>query len=514
MRGQEAIEISIFDRLFSAVAEEMGIVLRKSAFSANIKERRDFSCAICDGRGRLVAQAAHIPVHLGAMPATMAALLKEVDFVPEDLIITNDPYAGGTHLPDITLIKPVFADADRPLFFLLVRAHHADVGGKMPGSMPLASHISEEGVLIRPQHLKRQGRINEEFLAWFLSQVRNPQERRGDLTAQQAALVRGEIRLKEMIRAYGIKTLIERVEGLFLHAQQMMEETISEIPDGHYFFEDCLDDDGLGKEPVKIVARVSIDGSRAIVDLSDSDKAASTGINTVASVAAAAVYYVFLALSPEEMPINAGALEPIRVLTKPGTVVDARYPSPVAAGNVETSQRLVDVILGALAQAIPERIPAASCGSMNNVAMGFGELTYYETIGGGMGGRFGAPGLSGVHTHMTNTLNTPIEALEQIYPLLVERYRLRERSGGRGRFRGGDGIIRAYRFLQPTQVTILSERRRFCPYGLQGGAPGRRGQNVFIRGGKKRILPGKTHLQALPGDILEIRTPGGGGWGA
>ncbi|WP_456434457.1 hydantoinase B/oxoprolinase family protein [Thermosulfuriphilus sp.] len=513
MKGLEAVEISIFDRLFSAVAEEMGIVLRKSAFSANIKERRDFSCAICDVQGRLVAQAAHIPVHLGAMPATMAALLNSLQFAPADVVITNDPYAGGTHLPDITLVKPVFWKGEGPVFFLLVRAHHADVGGKTPGSMPLATHISEEGVLIRPQYLLRQGRLNEGFLSWFLGQVRNPAERRGDLTAQQAALSRGEMRLEEMIRRYGIETLLSRVESLLHHAQTIMEATLADIPDGHYFFEDCLDDDGLGRDPVRIKARVSIDGCRAVVDLSDSDPAAKTGINAVSSVTSAAVYYVFLSLAPEEMPINAGALKPIRVITHPNTVVDAQYPSPVAAGNVETSQRIVDVILGALAQAIVERIPAASCGSMNNVAMGFKGLTYYETIGGGMGGRFGAPGLSGVHTHMTNTLNTPIEALEQTYPLLVERYQLRDRSGGRGRFRGGDGIIRAYRFLQPAQITVLSERRRFSPYGLANGGSGRRGRNVFIRQGKKKILPGKVHLEALPGDILEIHTPGGGAWG-
>ncbi|AEH45573.1 5-oxoprolinase (ATP-hydrolyzing) [Thermodesulfatator indicus DSM 15286] len=509
---REEIEITIFNSLLSAIAEEMGIVLQKSSFSANIKERRDFSCAIFDGKGRLIAQAAHIPVHLGAMPHTLAAVRETLTLNPGDVAITNDPYAGGTHLPDITLIKPVY-HGEEIAFYLTVRAHHADVGGKAPGSMPLATHIEEEGVLIRPQKLIKTGELNETFFRDFLRKVRNPAEREGDLRAQIAALHRGELRLKELISRYGLSFLKERLAMLLNHSEIYMRTLIQEIPDGSYYFEDFLDDDGLNKEPIPIKVRVNIKGEKAIIDFKGSAHQVATGLNAVYAVTCAAVYYVFFALARGNIPQNQGAFEPLEVITEPETVVDARYPAPVAAGNVETSQRIVDTILGALAQAIPEEIPAASCGSMNNFAFGTEDFSYYETIGGGMGARPGKPGLSGVHTHMTNTLNTPIEALEREFPVLVERYGLRARSGGTGKFRGGDGLIRRFRFLKPLTVTILSERRRLAPYGLYGGKPGRRGQNILEKEGRKRKLPGKVTLKVAPGDVIEIRTPGGGGWG-
>ena len=512
---QEAVEITIFNSLFASVAEEMGIVLQKSSFSPNIKERRDFSCAIFDGQGRLIAQAAHIPVHLGAMPHTLAAVREKLALAPGDVAITNDPYAGGTHLPDITLIKPLFFEQELA-FFLTVRAHHADVGGKTPGSMPLANHIREEGVFIRPQKLFDKGKLNEGVWRSFLEQVRNPEEREGDLRAQIAALHRGEIRLRELVERYGLAFLKERFDLLIAYSSRLMEALIQEIPDGVYHFEDYLDDDGQSKEPVPIRLRLSIQGSEAELDFSESAPQVRTSLNAVRAVTCASVYYVFFALARGDLPHNEGAFSPLHIITKPGTVVDALPPAPVAAGNVETSQRIVDVVLGALAQALPEQIPAASCGSMNNLAFG-GEhegktFAYYETMGGGMGGRPGLPGLSGVHTHMTNTLNTPIEALERDFPVLVERYSLRERSGGQGRFRGGDGLVRRLRFLAPATVTILSERRRFAPYGLQGGKAGRRGQNILFRQ-RKKVLPGKVTLQVEPGDVIEIRTPGGGAWG-
>ncbi len=514
---REAVEITIFNSLLAAVAEEMGIVLQKSSFSPNIKERRDFSCAIFDGQGRLIAQAAHIPVHLGAMPHTLAAVRERLDLEPGDVVITNDPYAGGTHLPDITLVKPLFFE-DEPAFFLTVRAHHADVGGKTPGSMPLATHIEEEGVLIAPLKLYEGGRLNEVFWRDFLRRVRNPAEREGDLRAQIAALHRGEIRLRELVARYGLSLLRERFDLLIAYSARLMEALIQEIPDGSYYFEDYLDDDGLGKDPIPLRLRLTISGSQAELDFRDSAPQVRTGLNAVRAVTCAAVYYVFFSLARGEIPANEGAFAPLSVLTKPGTVLDAKPPAPVAAGNVETSQRVVDVVLGALAQALPDQIPAASCGSMNNLAFGGvheeREFTYYETIGGGMGGRPGLPGLSGVHTHMTNTLNTPIEALERDFPVLVERYALRDRSGGSGQYRGGDGLVRAFRFLAPATVTILSERRRFAPYGLFGGQAGKRGQNVLWRAGKKRILPGKVVLEVEEGDVIEIRTPGGGGWGS
>ncbi len=513
---RKEIEITIFESFFSAIAEEMGIILQKSAFSPNIKERRDFSCAIFDSKGRLIAQAAHIPVHLGAMPHTLAAVRKSLNFMPEDIIITNDPYAGGTHLPDITLIKPVFID-DELAFFLTVRAHHADVGGKTPGSMPLAKHIDEEGILISPRKLYKAGILDHGFWKLFLSKVRNPSEREGDLRAQLAALRRGEIRIKEVVSRYGLSYIEERFDLLFKYASKLMRHLVKEIPDGTYIFEDYLDDDGISQEPISIKVRIEVKDEKVRLDFRESSPQVATGLNAVRAVTCAAVYYVFFSLAQGKLPQNQGAFEPFEILTRPGTIVDAVFPAPVAAGNVETSQRIVDVVLGALAQAIPEEIPAASCGSMNNFAFG-GQVnghtfTYYETIGGGMGGRPGLTGLSGVHTHMTNTLNTPIEALERDFPVLVEAYRLRYRSGGRGKFRGGDGLIRRIKFLSHATVTILSERRRFAPYGLFGGEAGKRGQNILISQGKQKKLPGKVTLQVCPGDAIEIRTPGGGGWG-
>ncbi|QJA06569.1 hydantoinase B/oxoprolinase family protein [Thermosulfurimonas marina] len=508
-----ATEISVFYRLFSSVAEEMGVVLQRSAFSPNIKERRDFSCALFDSQGRLLAQAAHIPVHLGALPDTVAAVLEELDLHPGDVVLTNDPYRGGTHLPDLTLVAPVFV-GERRAFLLAVRAHHSDVGGKYPGSMGLARHIEEEGILIPPRKLVSEGRFDREFWEDFLSRVRGRAEREGDLRAQLAALSRGEARLRELVKRYGLSVLEEKAAELQAYSEAYMREILREIPQGEYFFEDYLDDDGLSEEPVPIRVRLVAEGDRVRVDFRGSAPELPTGLNAVRSVTRAAVFYVFLSLAGGLVPPNQGAFRPLKILTEPHTVVDARWPAPVAGGNVETSQRIVDAVLGALAQALPEKIPAASCGSMNNLAFGGKDFAYYETMGGGMGGRAGAPGLSGVHTHMTNTLNTPVEALELAYPVVVERYSLRAGSGGRGRFRGGDGLVRRFRFLAPVTVSLLTERRRLCPYGLFGGEPGKRGLNLlFDREGRRRCLPGKGVWEIGAGEVLEIRTPGGGGYG-
>ena len=513
------VDIELAGKALQAVCEEMGIVLQRSAFSPNIKERRDFSCALFDGEGRLLAQAAHIPVHLGAMPDTVAEVRSRFRLRPGDIVITNDPFKGGTHLPDVTLVKGVFLDGESgPAYYLVARAHHADVGGATPGSMPLATRLEDEGVLIEPALLMEEGKPNRALLEDILSKVRRPEERKGDLAAQAAALKRGEERLLETLAREGPGRLISLQEALLDYGERVMRDLISEIPNGEYAFEDALDDDGLGSGPVPIRVRVRIRDEVAEVDLSESGGQLKTGLNTVRSVTRSSVYYVFFALVGEGYPCNAGSLRPIRVVTRPGTLVDAMPPAPVAAGNVETSQRIVDALLGALAEALPGRIPAASSGSMNNVAIGGrnGEFAYYETLAGGMGGRPGLPGLSGVHTHMTNTLNTPVEALEQAYPLRVEYYRIRRGSGGNGRFPGGDGLVRAYRFLAPAVVTVLSERRRLAPYGLKGGSPGKKGLNRIRRSGAGgwRLLPGKFTLEALPGDLLEIRTPGGGGWGS
>ncbi len=520
-----AIDIQVANKLFASVAEEMGIVLARAAFSANIKERRDFSCAVFDGRGRLVAQASHIPVHLGAMPATLEQVLATLPPGPGDVVVTNDPFGGGSHLPDITLVRGVFSPgADTPLFYVVNRAHHADVGGLLPGSMGLCRTIDEEGVRIPPTLLARQGRTDQAFLDRFLGQVRNPEERLGDLRAQQAALARGEERLLELARRLGDPEPL--VNGLLDYAERLMRAAIAAIPDGTYGFTDFLDDDGRGGRPVEVSVECAISGDTAVVDFSRSAGQVESPLNTVRPVTVAAVMYVFqcllgLAAGGHDYPVNNGSQRPVTVRTRPGTIVDAVPPAAVAAGNVETSQRIVDALLGALAQAIPERIPAASCGSMNNIAIGGRTedgtaFTYYETIGGGMGGRPAGPGLSGIHTHMTNTMNTPVEALERDFPFQITHYRLRRDSGGRGLHPGGDGIVRGYRFLAPATVSLLTERRRTAPYGLAGGSPGRPGKNILVRRGTKgrqKKLPGKVTLDVGPGDRVVIHTPGGGGWG-
>jgi len=510
----KAIELEIFNNLFSAIADEMGIVLRRSAFSPNIRERCDFSCAIFDEKGELVAQASHIPVHLGAMPETMKSILPLFEWKPGDVIITNDPFCGGTHLPDITLIKPIFFKNDLA-FFLIVRAHHADVGGKYAGSMAVATHIEEEGILIRPTYLIKEGKIQKDFIENLLVKLRNPQEREGDFNAQIASLLRGEVRLNEMYKKYGLPKLKEIIDELKNYSQRAMEKILEKVPPGNYSFIDYLDDDGLEEENIPIEVEIRFKEKKAIVDFSKSASQVKGCVNAPKAVTYSAVYYVFLSLlnTLGEYPINQGCFRPIEIITKPGTIVSATYPSAVAAGNVETSQRIVDTLLGALSQAFPDLIPSASCGTMNNIAIGNEKFAYYETIGGGMGGRPGKEGLSGVHTHMTNTLNTPVEALEHDYPIRIERYAIRENSGGKGKYRGGNGLIREYTFLETCTVTILSERRKTSPYGLFGGEPGKRGENLLIKGKNKIFLPGKINLQVKKGDRIIIMTPGGGGWG-
>ncbi|MHB8070098.1 MAG: hydantoinase B/oxoprolinase family protein [Desulfobaccales bacterium] len=513
-----SLELTIFNKLFAAVAEEMGIVLRKSAFSPNIKERRDYSCALCTDAGELLAQAAHIPVHLGALPRTMARVLPEFPLGPGDVLLLNDPYRGGTHLPDLTVLAPVYA-GERLAFYLVNRAHHADVGGATPGSMPLARSLEEEGVLIPPTYLFKSGRLQEDFLASLVSRMRVPAERRGDLQAQLAALHRGQERLADLMARYGLEKLLSMSLALLAYSERAMRALISSIPDGSYGFTDYLDDDGYGRRDLAIRLNLSVTGDTVVLDFRESADQAAGGVNAVPPVVDAACYYVFLTLLAEDYPINQGCFRPLSILTRPGSLLDPVYPAPVAAGNVETSQRLVDVVLGALAPAQPQVIPAASQGTMNNLAFGGldpvtgREFTYYETIAGGMGGRPGRPGLDGVHTHMTNTRNTPVEVLEHDYPLVVERYAFRPNSGGAGRFPGGRGLVRDFRFLAPVTVSLLSERREHAPYGLQGGYPGATGENVLLTVNGEERLPGKINLPLPAGSRLSIRTPGGGGWG-
>ncbi|MBX5459240.1 MAG: hydantoinase B/oxoprolinase family protein [Thermogemmatispora sp.] len=520
----DAISLEIFRSALTAIAEEMGAVLMRSSYSPNIKERRDFSCALFDARGRLVAQAAHIPVHLGSMPDSVAEALVAFDrFAPGDIIALNDPFLGGTHLPDITLIAPIFVEVEeeqRLIGFAANRAHHADVGGMAPGSMPLATEIYQEGLIIPPLKLWEAGQPNRALLALLLRNVRTPDERRGDLAAQVAANRTAARRLQELVDRWGLAALEEHVDALIEYAARMARATIAAIPDGSYRFTDYLDDDGVSGECIPITVTVTVRGSELTVDFTGSAPQVRGNVNTVASVARSATYYVVRCLMPEDAPMNHGTFAPVTVIAPRGSVVNARPPAAVAQGNVETSQRLVDAIFGALAQALPEVVPAASQGTMNNIAAGGIDprtqqpFAYYETMGGGMGARPGLDGLSGVHTHMSNTLNTPVEAFEYAYPMRITRYALRDGSGGAGRARGGDGLVREITFEAPAEVTLLTERRRLPPYGLQGGEPGRCGENwLYRRAGEVTLLPGKVHFRAEPGDRLVIASPGGGGWG-
>ena len=515
----DPIELEVFKNIFVSISEEMGAVLGRTALSPNIKERKDFSCALFTATGETFAQGSHIPVHLGAMPLSVQASLKAVSFNDGDLVILNDPYKGGTHLPDITCISPVFV-GKKLMFFVANRAHHSDVGGMTPGSMPLASEIYQEGLIIPPVKIIGKEKMNEDLLQLILANVRTPEERKGDLLAQIAANNTGKQRLKEIIKKYGHQKLRQYARLIQDYTERILRQTISGIPNGTYTFEDFMDNDGITETPVKIGVRITIQGNKAILDFSPSSAQVEGGVNANFAVTFSAVLYVFRCLVEEDIPFNTGLMRPIKIDAPPGSVVNALHPAATAGGNVETSQRIVDVILGALAQAIPDRIPAASSGTMNNVAFGGfdparqSNFVYYETIGGGMGASLERNGLSGVHTHMTNSLNTPLEALERYLPMRITKYALRRGSGGKGLRKGGEGIIREYKFFVPTQVSILSERRKFSPYGLKGGKEGKRGKNILVTNtGKKISLGPKVNLKVQPGDVLRIETPGGGGYG-
>jgi len=522
MTHHDPIRLEVFKHLFSSVAEEMGMVLRRTGYSPNIKERRDFSCALFDAKGRMIAQAAHIPVHLGAMPLSVQACLEALDFDPGDVAILNDPYHGGTHLPDITTVTPIFiknGDDQRLIGFTANRAHHSDVGGMSPGSMPLSQEIFQEGIIIPPLKLVSRGRINQDVWDLLLANVRTPEERAGDLRAQIAANQKGVERVHELVSRYGLEEIESYMGGLLDYAERLTRRLISSLPDGTYRFSDRMDDDGISPEPAEITVAITIQGDEVVVDFEGTSPQRRGGINAVYAITLSAVYYVFRALIGLDIPSNSGCLAPIRVVAPQGSLVNARPPAAVAAGNVETSQRITDVLLGALAQACPDCVPAASQGTMNNLSIGGWDpernqpYAYYETTGGGMGARPIKDGASAIHTHMTNTMNTPIEALEYAYPLRVERYEIRRGSGGDGLYRGGDGIRRDIEVLYAAQITILSERRKFRPYGLAGGESGQTGRNLLIRKDESRELPGKVSLELEAGDVLSMQTPGGGGYG-
>ncbi|MBP7707776.1 MAG: hydantoinase B/oxoprolinase family protein [Candidatus Aminicenantes bacterium] len=514
----DPIELELFKNVFVAVSEEMGAVLGRTALSPNIKERKDYSCALFDGAGGTLAQGSHIPVHLGAMPLSVQAALAAVAFEPGDLVILNDPYRGGTHLPDITCISPVFLGA-KPAFFVANRAHHSDVGGMTPGSMPLATELFQEGLIIPPLKLYERGRLNRGVFDLLLANVRTPDERRGDLLAQVAANDIGRVRIEEAVARFGAGR-VRLYAGLIQdYSERFLRQTLRGIPDGEYRFEDRLDDDGFSDRPIPIAVRIDVRGDRAVVDFAGSAAQAQGGVNANFAITCSATLYVFRCLVEEDIPFNTGLMRPIEIRAPKGSIVNADFPAACAGGNVETSQRIVDVLLGALAKAVPDRVPAASQGTMNNVAFGGADpvrkrrFAYYETIGGGMGGGASAPGLDGVHTHMTNSLNTPIEALENYLPVEIRSYRLRKGSGGAGARPGGEGIVREYAFRVPVDLTVISERRRFAPYGAQGGGPGAPGRNVLLSRGRARTLGGKVNVRLGPGDILRVETPGGGGYG-
>lgn len=517
----DPISLAVFRNLFTSVAEEMGETLQRAAFSPNIRERLDFSCAVFSKDGRMVAQAAHIPVHLGSMPASVAYAIhtfmgSDIGIQQGDVIMLNDPYRGGTHLPDVTMVSAVFAGGEIA-FFVASRAHHADIGGMSPGSLPLSTELYQEGLIIPPIKLMLSGWYNEGVLALLTANSRAPQERIGDIEAQLAAHRVGESRLHDLIIAHGNVTLNEHAEALIAYARDMTEATISTIPYGVYTFEDMLEGDGQRETPIPIKVRLSVLESQMVVDFSESAPQVVGNVNAVEAIVRSAVGYAIRLLTDEDIPMNHGCFDPISIITEEGSLLNPQFPAAVAVGNTETSQRIVDVVLGALSQALPDRIPAASQGTMNNLTVGGvvngRQFVYYETIGGGHGGHPNGDGISGRHSHMTNTLNTPVEALESALPLRVVAYGLRENSGGEGRYRGGDGIRRVYEFLSPATVTVNSERRLRAPYGLMGGGVGRRGVNTLIRDGKAQVLGGKVTFFARAGDLLVIETPGGGGWG-
>jgi len=542
---RDPIELEVFKNLYHSIAEEMGAALRRTSFSPNIKERRDYSCAVFDSAGRVIAMGDHMPVHLGSMPMSVAAAVEHGALEPGDIVILNDPFRGGTHLPDITLVMPVYVQKikssgrGRPLhtttepdFYVASRAHHADVGGTYPGSMGPCREIYQEGLRIPPVKIMRGGKIVADVLALLLNNVRTPEEREGDLGAQIAACQTGARRLTEICGRYGLARTKRAAGELLDYSEEMMRSFLGTVPAGTYRAEDFLDNDGVDDKPVRIAVTLRVQGrsgksSRAkkrpaaiTIDFTGSDPQVQGAINAVEAITVSACFYVFRCLLREDVPATAGLMRPIEVIAPAGTVVNAKPPAAVAGGNVETSQRIVDVLLKALAQAIPDRIPAAASGTMNNLTIGGIDprtsepFAYYETIAGGMGARPTKDGVSGVHTHMTNSLNTPAEALEYAYPVRLRRYSFRPGSGGRGLHIGGDGIVREIEVLTEAQVTLLADRRSRGPYGLSGGADGAPGRTVIVRqDGSEQEIPGKTSIRLRSGERVRVESPGGGGWG-
>ncbi len=511
-------ELEIFKNQLSTIAEEMGTVLIRSAFSPNIKERRDISCALFNSKGEMIAQAAHIPVHLGSMSFSTKSVLDEKSIEKGDIFILNDPFKGGTHLPDITCIAPVFIN-EKLEYLVASRAHHADVGGKSPGSMPLSTSIHDEGIIIPPTKIYKKGKLDSKLFKEIIEKTRDPQEREGDFRAQISSLEIGKQRLLKTIKKHSLSKINIASDGLMDYSEKIMRNVISNIPDGFYDFTDFLDDDGAGTKDISIKTKIEVNGSNVTVDFRGSSKKVKGCLNAPLSVTTAAVVYCFQCLAPPELPLNSGPLRAIKIIVDGDSILNAKYPSAVVGGNVETSQRVVDTVFGALSKAIPEKVQAASAGTMNNITFGGinpatgNEFTYYETIGGGMGGRSGFNGVNAVQTHMTNTLNTPIESIERELPIMIESYSIKQSSGGSGKYRGGNGIIREYKFLEDAEVNLITERRTHLPWGINGGENGSEGKNTLVIDGKEKELPAKCSLNVKKNNIIRIETPGGGGWG-
>ena len=506
----------VFRHLLISVAEEMGVTLERTAFSPNIKERRDHSCAVFDAHGRLLAQAAHIPVHLGAFPLLMKAIVPRFDWKPGDAVVCNDPFIGGTHLPDISLVAPVFTAAGDLAGFVANRAHHADIGGAFPGSMAPTSEVFQEGLIIPPIKLVDAGVTNEALEELLLRNVRTPGERRGDLRAQMAANATGRTRLEQLLARYGATEFNRRAALARERTQRAVGHLLREFPDGSFSYVDCLEDDGCGGGEVSIRVCLAVLAGRLVADFAGTAPQQKGSVNATLAVTHSAVYYAVSCLLETEVWLNQGVFDSVDVRALEGSLVNARPPAAVAAGNVETSQRLVDVLFGALAKALPDRIPAASQGTMNNVTLGGTDphaWAYYETMGGGAGGAPGYHGASGIHCHMSNTRNTPAEALEYHYPLRVIRYAIRDDSGGPGEWRGGDGLERDIELLAPARLTLLTERRQRPPFGLSGGGAGSTGINAVTSGAGWSALPSKISVELPIGSRFRISTPGGGGWG-
>ncbi len=518
----DPIIVEVIRNALLYASEEMGIVVRNASFSPNIKERLDHSCALFDEQGRLIAQAEHIPVHLGSLPVGIANTLAYLERhgqrpEPGDMIVVNNPYIAGTHLNDITLIRPIYYE-QALVGYAASKAHHTDVGGRVPGSISSdATEVFQEGLILPPVKLMVGNSFQEDIAAIICANSRTPEARMGDLRAQVAGNLRGELRLLEVIARHGLSVFRAALNRILDESEIRLRQALAQFPPGSYEAEDYLDDTGQDDAPVRLKVTITLGDGGLRVDYTGTDAQVQAPVNAVFGVTLSAVYYVLRSVTDHTIPMNEGCFRPVQVYAPEGTLLNPRFPAPVAGGNVETSMRNADVLLQAFAKAIPERVPACSGGTMTNLMVGGDDWALYETIGVGMGGRPGLDGIDGIQTNMTNTLNTPIEAMERHFPIRMTRYEFRENSGGRGQFRGGCGLARGFTLLaERATVTLLGDRARFAPPGAAGGQPGTVSARTLYRSGSRErgiALPAKITFTMQRGDELLIQTPGGGGYG-